>query len=637
MPGFAAVFELSSLDGTNGFQINGEKAGNGSGHSVASAGDVNGDGFDDVIIGARQADPNGTQSGASYVVFGQRESFAAEINLSNLDGTNGFQLSGEAVEDWSGRSVASAGDVNGDGFDDLIIGAFGADPNGNLSGASYVVFGQAGGFAANIDLSDLDGSSGFQINGEAPQNASGGRVAPAGDVNGDGFGDVIIGALGTDLNGKNSGSSFVVFGRATGFAAEFELADLDGTNGFEINGEAAFDFAGRYVGEAADVNGDGFDDLIIGARGADPHGESSGATYVVFGRTGGFSANIQLSDLDGANGFQISGEAAEDHSGRCIDSAGDVNGDGFDDLIIGAYRADPNGTTSGASYVVFGQAEGFAAEIHLSDLDGTNGFQISGETAEDQSGLAVASAGDINGDGFADLIIGALLADPSGSKSGASYVVFGQEDGFAAEIHLSDLDGASGFQISGEAAGDHSGRSVDSAGDVNGDGFDDLIIGAYLADPHGLSSGTSYVIFGEATGPLTRIGTAKDDPLFGGDFADTLRGLEGADTLSGGGDTDVIFGGRSQDWVSGGTGDDLLFVFFGADTLEFLDNDGTDTVVGYKPGIDKFDLTAVAGLASFNDLSLASQGADVLVNYGSGAFLIKNMRLSSVEASDFLV
>ena len=213
-----------------------------------------------------------------------------------------------------------------------------------------------------------------------------------------------------------------------------------------------------------------------------------------------FPANINLSSLNGSNGFQINGETAGDYSGYSVSSAGDVNGDGFDDLIIGADGANPHGNDSGASYVVFGKASGFAANLNLSSLNGSNGFQISGEAAGDFSGLSVSSAGDVNGDGFDDLIIGADGANPHGNDSGASYVVFGKASGFAANLNLSSLNGGNGFQISGEAAGDYSGRSVSSAGDINGDGFDDLIIGADGANPHGNNSGAAYVVFGKASG-----------------------------------------------------------------------------------------------------------------------------------------
>ena len=140
-PAFAAVVNLSGLTGADGFKIQGEAAGDYSGRSVSGAGDVNGDGFDDLIIGASGADPNGSSSGASYVVFGKMNGFGATLNLSTLDGTNGFKIQGEVAGDVSGRSVSGAGDVNGDGFADLIIGAFGASLEGSASGASYVVFG----------------------------------------------------------------------------------------------------------------------------------------------------------------------------------------------------------------------------------------------------------------------------------------------------------------------------------------------------------------------------------------------------------------------------------------------------------------------------------------------------------------
>jgi Ca2+-binding RTX toxin-like protein len=478
------VIELSSLDGTNGFKLSGVNAYDISGFSVASAGDVNGDGFGDLIIGAPGADPNGDPSGASYVVFGG-PSFDPNLDLSTLNGINGYKIAGvasgappAAAYDESGYSVASAGDVNGDGFGDLIIGAPGADPNGSYSGASYVLFGGPSGGPRDLT---------FPINGETAGDFSGFSVASAGDVNGDGFADLIIGAFQAD---NYSGASYVVFG---GSPIPFleggtELSTLDGTNGFKIGG--AGNETGWAVASAGDVNGDGFDDVIIGAQ-------NESASYLVFGKGSVFDANFDLSTLDGTNGIKISsGSYVGDQSGWSVASAGDVNGDGFDDLIIGAVSAlNTDGFFSGASYVVFGGSS-LDANLDLSTLDGSNGFKISGVAENDVFGWSVASAGDFNGDGFDDLIIGAPGGGANPSTPGASYVVFGKASSFDANFDVSTLDGTNGFKISGEVAYDHSGFSVASAGDVNGDGFDDLIIGVPSQDPNGTDSGASYVVFG---------------------------------------------------------------------------------------------------------------------------------------------
>jgi len=141
------------------------------------------------------------------------------------------------------------------------------------------------------------------------------------------------------------------------FPAALDLADLDGINGFVLNGAAANDFSGTAVSAADDFNGEGIDDLIIGAPEADPNGSSSGRSYVVFGSDSGLPDPFELSSLNGSNGFVINGEAARDNAVRSVSAAGDINGDGVDDLTIGARYADPNGSSSGRSYVVFGRGD----------------------------------------------------------------------------------------------------------------------------------------------------------------------------------------------------------------------------------------------------------------------------------------
>lgn len=497
--GFPATLSVSSLDGASGFRMDGVAASDFTGRSVSEAGDINGDGIGDVVIGAQGADPNGSYSGSSFIVFGRSTGFASAVNLSTLDGSNGFRLNGAAAAERVGWSVGAAGDVNGDGIGDLIVGAYRASPNGNLSGRTYVVFGHTGTFAATIDASSLDGSDGFRLDGVAATDYSGFSVDGAGDVNGDGIDDLIIGASRADPNGAQSGSSYVVFGHTGASAATINLSSLNGANGFRLDGVAASDYVGRSVSSAGDVNGDGIGDVIVGAFGTDPNGSFSGGGYVVFGHTGTFAATLNLSNLDGTTGFRLDGVAVQDYAGRSVSVAGDINGDGFDDVMMGADRADPNGDGSGSTYVVFGHSGAFAAAINLSTLDGMNGFRVDGVTVSDNSASAVSGLDDVNGDGIGDLIIGASRADPSGSESGSSYVVFGHQGAFSPVLNLSSLDGVTGFRIDGAGAFTRSGFAVSGAGDVNGDDLADLIIGAYRASPNGAQSGSGYVVFGRNT------------------------------------------------------------------------------------------------------------------------------------------
>ncbi len=500
---FPAIFNLSDLNGQNGFKIDGENNNDFSSYSLSAAGDVNGDGYADLVIGAPyypSGNPYGGTScnckGRSYVVFGgPGVGSSGTIALSNLTGANGFKLDGENNNDESGISVSTAGDINGDGHADLLIGApcYLSGYPSNCKGRSYVVFGGPEvGSHGMIALSNLTGVNGFKLDGENDNDKSGYSVSAAGDINGDGIADLLIGAFGYP-NKNAKGRSYVVFGGpgVGGSNGTIALSNLTGANGFKLDGENNGDDSGWSVSTAGDVNGDGYADLLIGAV-TYPNFNAKGRSYVVFGGPGS-SVDILLSSLNGTNGFKLEGENNGDNSGYSVSGAGDVNGDGYTDLLIGA-PGYPSGKYKGRSYVVFGGPEvGSDGMIALSDLTGVNGFKLDGENNQEWSACSVSGAGDINGDGYGDLTIGASMA--SGTK-GRSYVVFGGlEINGNGVIALSNLIGANGFKLDGERAYDQIGHSVSTAGDINGDGVDDLLIGAVAPVNF---TGRSYVVFGDA-------------------------------------------------------------------------------------------------------------------------------------------
>ncbi len=497
---YSASYALSALDGLCGFRLDGVGETDYAGCSVSDAGDVNGDGFDDVIIGAESArDDANYPVGESYLVFGKALGWDASLALSDLDGTNGVRVIGIGPSDRTGCSVSTAGDINGDGYGDVIIGARTADPTGgNDAGESYVVFGKADGWPSVLELSSLAGDDGFRIDGIDASDYSGWSVSGAGDVNGDGFDDVIIGAYGADTDAaSDAGESYVVFGKAEGWDASIVLSALNGSNGFRLDGELASDFSGISVSGAGDVNGDGCDDMVVGAHCADFDGALyAGAAYVVFGKTSGWTASMNLAALDGASGFKING--VNGWLGRSVSGAGDVNGDGFDDVLIGAPDADPVGRLNniGESYVLYGKATEWNPVVNPSLLDGDDGFRIVGVGADyhEYSGYSSSGAGDVNGDGYADVLIGAYGFN---DLAGESYVVFGGIPEGTATVDLATLGGTNGFCLAGIDADDESGFSVSGAGDVNGDGYADVIVGAHKADPNGVDgAGESYVFFG---------------------------------------------------------------------------------------------------------------------------------------------
>ncbi len=616
------IFNVSNLDGSNGFRLDGE-AYSYSGFRVDSLGDINGDGFDDVTVQAFDVN----QLGISYVVFGQVAGFSATKDLSSLDGHDGFRVHGMTTYNSSGIVIDNGGDINGDGIEDMIVSESATTFSNETLSHAYVVFGKTTGFEEDIDLTSLDGEDGFSLQGAS---GSSDRIERAGDINGDGFADVIVSSVTTDSNGQSSSSSAVVFGRASGFDPVVDLTSLDGQNGFlfKVNagGQSVYT-----VHVAGDVNGDGLADVIVGDPQADPHGDGSGSTYVVFGRTSGFDAVLDLSSLDGQTGFRLDGEEEKDYASG-ITSVGDINGDGFDDVVIDAPGANkvPNNyynSSLGARYIVFGKASGFDAHMDLSSLDGNNGFRlngpelmrgissagdINGDGSEDilisssvfaryssydtgyvvfgkasgfdaamdigdldgsngfqmtLGGLYTATsfshAGDVNGDGFDDLIAGVQ----DGSNSGVSYLVLGQASGFPAM--LSDSDDSIGVRLEQEQAGQF-GYSVSDAGDVNGDGFEDVIVSAPGVGPNGENTDLSYVIFGRSSfqSDQTIRGTSGDDTLTGttgndrfeaGDGNDSLLGRGGADVFeAGAGDDAIRIGDLTFASIDGGDGNDAL-------------------------------------------------------------------------------
>ena len=634
---------LGPLDGTNGSVIFSSDANDryiGAG-PVSTAGDLNGDGYADFVIGSPQAyDPLHPLGGAAYVLFGNPSGLPADVDVALLDGTDGFRVTGTSMFAGAGADVSTLGDINGDGFDDLLVTAVQmAATAGTGTGeyvepipSSFVLFGKDGGWDPSIDLSTLSGSDGFRIPATS-QVGFGGLVfvRGAGDFNGDGLEDMVIGDIYGSAAAPLAGSSYVVFGKTDGWTDVFDPSGLDGTDGFRIDGVGPADLAGVAVG-GGDINGDGFDDLAIGSPSwgysyGYGYGYSSAETvYVVFGGAAAPGPTLSLADIDGTNGFRVTG-ITEFTEGFDLSMAGDVNGDGYDDLAIS--RA---GFTGGEAYVVFGGAAG--ADVDLAALDGTNGYAISG-SGIDYFGAGIDILGDVNGDGFDDLLISSYGPNdaPFGTPEyglGAAYVVYGREDGFGGSLDLARIDGSNGFRLDGTIPDGRAGIVSAGAGDVNGDGLADILVGGVVAIPTATTSAISEVyLFNGAdfSDSITGFGTSGSDMLTGTAGADSLVGAQGDDLLEGAGGADVLYGGAGNDILAVG---DLDFSRIdggsGTDTLR-LDGAGQaldltavgDTVI---EGIERLDLTGSGDnsvtLAITDLLNLSDQSNDLFVAGDAG-------------------
>lgn len=517
------------------------------GYAVSSAGDFNGDGFDDIMVSAPSAyryfSPTEYLDGAGavYILYGS----ATGIHLPDLSqplGADGIRIFGGHAGATAGFSITSVGDLNGDGINDVLIGVP-VDNHGD--GGAYVVYGHQGGYAPNtdIDLGNLTHEQGFRIlgahlPGQTGQYSgfpeAGSSVASAGDINGDGVNDFLIGAPFTDIQTPggviaDAGAAYLIYGNRNGYAndildlTDFHSPSFDGNLGVRILGLARNERAGLGLTGLGDINGDGFADIAITTpnsthNGADPSNTAlrTGSTYVLFGNGHGFGENgtLDLAHLQPNQGVRIDGlpsslgtNVVGGRLGESIAAIGDVNGDGLDDFIVGADRQEDPTTHEievGGAYILYG-SRNFGAEpiLSLSDLTPDRGVHLVGNLPRDRVGFSVSSAGDFNHDGIADLIVGSVwvgvtpTSNNNGISAGASYVIYGRQGGIGqnGSLNLGDLLPDQGFEIRGAHGGDQAGI-VSRAGDVNHDGYDDLLIGAYSTSYNGTGAGSAYILYG---------------------------------------------------------------------------------------------------------------------------------------------
>ncbi|HEX6886330.1 MAG TPA: FG-GAP-like repeat-containing protein [Planctomycetota bacterium] len=534
-----------------GWTVDGEQSGARLGSSVAPAGDVNGDGFSDVLVGVPRYDGGQADEGRALLFLG---------SASGLETTPAWAAESNQVGANFGHSVFTAGDVNGDGFSDVIVGAPRFDNGQADEGRAFVYLGSGAGLAA---------SAAWTAEGNQASAQFGASVATAGDVNGDFVSDVVVGAPLFDNGQFDEGRAFVYLGSFTGLSttpAWTAESDQAGT------GQNPTGF-GACVAPAGDVDGDGYGDVLVGAPSFDAGEANEGRAYLYTGSAVGLTAGAV---------WTVEGDQVDARCGHAVATAGDVNGDGYGDVLVGTPLHDGGALDEGRAALYLGSSVGLATSPD---------WTLEGEEVQAHLGLAVATAGDVNGDGFGDVLVGAPELDGGQQDEGRAFLYLGSAAGLAPSSSLT-LYGDQPFAALGSA--------LATAGDVNGDGYGDWIVGAPGLDAGQLDEGRALVFLGAAAGLATSPGWSAEAGQSGASFGESVAG---AGDVNGDGFGDVLVGAPQYDGS---------FVLGGRATLYLGSADGLSSSPAWSQDGDAMFATFGSAVASAGDVN-GDGYADVLV------------------------